>query len=93
MAYKTTTWALAQRDLKPATKLVLVHLANYQNKTTGQCNPSQKTLARDCGQTVSSINRHLSVLERRGLIERLRQFDARTGAARATQYRFPKAPC
>ncbi|MBM3604880.1 MAG: helix-turn-helix domain-containing protein [Alphaproteobacteria bacterium] len=91
MAYNTLAWALAQRGLKPGTKLVLIHLANCRNHATGQCNPSQKTLAELCEMTVSSINNHLRILVERGLIKRVRQFDKRTGAARSTQYLFPEA--
>lgn len=92
MAFSTISWALDQRNLKPGTKLVLMHLANCRNQNTGQCNPSQKTLSKLCEMTVSSINNHLRVLVERGLVERVRQFDKNTGAARSTQYRFPKAP-
>lgn len=92
MAYATVAWALKQRGLRPATKLVLVLLADHRNQKTGQCNPSQRTLARECEQDVSTINRHLGVLERRGLIKRVRRFDPKTGAARATEYSFPGAP-
>lgn len=91
MAYDTLTWALAQRRLKPGTKLVLMHLANCRNHETGQCNPSQKTLSKLCEMTVSSINNHLRILVERGLIRRVRQFDERTGAARSTRYFFPEA--
>lgn len=92
MAYNTISWALEQRNLKPGAKLVLLHHANCRNQSTGQCNPSQKTLSRLCEMTVSSINNHLRVLVEHGLVERVRQFDKSTGAARSTQYRFPKAP-
>lgn len=92
MAYSTLSWALEQRNLKPGAKLVLLHLANCRNQNTGQCNPSQKTLSKLCEMTVSNINNHLRVLVEQGLIERVRQFDKSTGAARSTQYWFPKAP-
>jgi DNA-binding MarR family transcriptional regulator len=92
MANKSVTWALEQSGLRPGTKLVLVYLAHHKNPITGQCNPSQRTLARECEQGVSTVNRHLAILVRRGLIKRVRRYDARTGAARSTAYSFPEAP-
>ena len=91
MAFNTMAWALGQENLKPTTKLVLVALADFRNHLTGQCNPSQKTLAQRCGLQVSSINRHLKQLESLGLIRRERRFCPNTGAPRPTQFHFPKA--
>ena len=92
MAFSTTDWALTHDDLKPTTQIVLAKLARYRNHKTGQCNPSQKTLAAACNMSVSTLNVHLRILESENLIRRTRQFDSRSGAARSTKYEFPEAP-
>ena len=91
MSFTTTQWACEQQDLKPTTKLVLVQLASFQNARTGKCYPSQKTLCRACGLSLSALNTHLRSLEDRGLIRRQRRTSPRTGACLSTQYSFPTA--
>jgi DNA-binding MarR family transcriptional regulator len=91
MAYETIRWAMKQEHLKSTAQLVLVKLANYRNQKTGQCNPSQTTLARACSKSVSTINKHLRDLEDQKLIRRVRRFDKDTRAACSTQYEFPSA--
>ena len=91
MAFETLIWAMKEQNLDSTTQLVLIKLADCRNKKSGRCNPSQKTLAEACNRSVSTINAHLRILEDEGLIRRIRQFDPKTGATRATQYEFPQA--
>lgn len=91
MSFDTVSWAIAQRDLTPGEKVVLITLASHRNRKTNQCNPSQKTLSRECGQSVSTINRHLRNLVERNLIRRVRQCDPKTNATKSTRYYFPAA--
>lgn len=90
MSFNIVDWAIKQSDLDRTTRLVLITLASYANRKTGQCNPSQKKLAKTVGLKSSSLNTHLRILEEKGLIIRRRQYDPATGAARATQYWFPE---
>ena len=43
-------------------------LASYVDKNTGECYPSQKTLADKMGVTISAINQHIKSLEKKGFI-------------------------
>lgn len=43
-------------------------LASYVDKDTGECYPSQKTLADKMGVTISAINQHIKSLEKKGFI-------------------------
>ncbi|SIT73799.1 helix-turn-helix domain-containing protein [Pontibaca methylaminivorans] len=92
MSYETVDRALGCEGLLPTTKLVLAMTAKFRNTKTGKCHPSQATLARACGISVSTLNRHLRVLEQRGLIKRKRRYNVRTGATLSTQYSFPDQP-
>lgn len=91
MAFNTVTWALKQVHLESMAQLVLIRLANFRNQKTGQCNPSQKTLALVCNKSVSTINLYLRHLEDQGLIRRIPQFDKSSGATRPSQIMFPQA--
>ena len=86
MSHAATNWAIRQRGLKPATKIVLWHLADCHNGHTGQCNPRQALLAEMCEMGRSTLNRHLDELEKRGLIKRHREIDPVTKKQRATHY-------
>lgn len=68
MSGQALVWAANVRGLKPATKIVLIQLAERHNKDTGLCNPSIKTLAEDCEMDRTTVMRHLGVLELLGLI-------------------------
>lgn len=83
MAYREVTWAhsieLTTINVqgKPSVtaasmKSVLVALADRKNTKTGQCNPSQETLARDTALSVSTVNRALAGLMQLGVVERKR---------------------
>jgi len=56
-------------DLAPSAKVIYALLQMHHNPDTGQCNPSQATLARECGVTQSTASRHLKKLFNEGLIE------------------------
>ena len=86
MSHAATNWAIKQRGLKPAAKIVLWHLADCHNGHTGQCNPRQALLAEMCEMSQSTLNVHLAELEKRGLIKRHRNVDPSTKKRRATHY-------
>ena len=71
MSWKATAWALRQTTGAARCKLVLLALASYA-KETGDCWPSQETLARDTEQSVDTVQRQLRVLEKLKLLERAR---------------------
>ncbi|PHP68196.1 hypothetical protein CSC94_05965 [Zhengella mangrovi] len=87
MSHAATDWAIQQRGLKPATKLVLWHLCDRYHPDHG-CFPSQDTLAHDCEMSRSSLNEQLLKLEEVGLIRREQRRDERTNRAKSTIYRF-----
>lgn len=69
MSHEATSWALRQRGLKPATKMVLFYLADRHNPDHG-CFPAHKTLAEDAEMSERSVRDHLEILEAAGLIRR-----------------------
>jgi hypothetical protein len=85
MSHRATNWAIQQRGLKPATKLVLWYLADRHNPDHG-CFPSQAQLAEDAEMSVSSLNDHLEKLEQAGLIRRQRRIDTHTRKQMSTRY-------
>jgi hypothetical protein len=87
MSNAATHWAITQRGLSPATKLVLWQLCDRHNPDLG-CFPSQVLLAVDCEMSRSSINTHLNKLEAAGLIRRVRGVDPVTHRQRATRYKL-----
>lgn len=85
MSHAATNWAIRQRGLKPAAKIVLWHLADCHHPEGG-CFPSQGYLAHECEMSRASINAHLSGLEKAGLIKRIRSIDPRTRRQLPTRY-------
>ncbi|QEW18977.1 putative transcriptional regulator [Marinibacterium anthonyi] len=75
MSHRATNWAIQQRGLEPATKLLLWQLADRHNADTGRCDPSQERLADDCEMSRATVNRHLKKLEAAGLIRRVQRID------------------
>lgn len=67
MSHEATNWAFRQRGLKPATKMVLLALANCHNPHRG-CFPSKRHLAADCEMSERSVADHLKILAEAGLI-------------------------
>lgn len=70
MSHTAIQWALKQRGLKPATKMVLLCLADHHNGQSSECFPSQETIAAEAEIAARSVRTHLAMLEERGLIER-----------------------
>jgi hypothetical protein len=97
MSHKATVWAIQQRGLKPATKIVLWFLCDRHNPDFG-CFPTQARLADDAEMSISSLNAHLARLEELRLIHRVRAHDPRTHKRQATRYilgfenGFPQEP-
>ena len=85
MSHRATNWAIQQRGLAPATKLVLWHLCDRHNPDYG-CFPSQDQLAADAEISRASLNVHLDKLEQAGLIRRERRIDDDTKRQRTTRY-------
>jgi len=97
MSHKATVWAIQQRGLKPATKIVLWFLCDRHNPDFG-CFPTQARLADDAEMSISALNDHLAKLEELRLIHRVRVHDPRTHKRQATRYilgfedGFPQEP-
>jgi Helix-turn-helix domain len=85
MSHDATNWAIRQRGLKPATKLVLWYLCDRHNPDFG-CFPRQDRLAAEAEMSVSSLNDHLRLLEEAGLIRRIKRSDPKTKQQMATLY-------
>lgn len=87
MSHAATNWAIKQKGLKPATKIVLWHLCDRHNPDHG-CFPMQSRLAADCEMSRSTLNLHLSKLEEAGLIRRHQSVDPETKKQLPTRYEF-----
>lgn len=85
MSHRATNWAIQQRGLAPATKLVLWHLCDRHNPDYG-CFPSQDQLAADAEISRASLNTHLDKLEQAGLIRRERRHSEGAHRRQSTQY-------
>ena len=85
MSHKATVWAIQQRGLKPATKIVLWFLCDRHNPDFG-CFPTQARLADDAEMSVSALNEHLAKLQDLRLIRRVRAQDPHTHKRLATRY-------
>lgn len=91
MSHTATNWAISQRGLKPATKLVLWQLCDRHHPDHG-CFPSQETLAHDCEMSRASVNVHLDKLEKAGLIRRIQRTNKKQQRKISTLYLFPFDP-
>ena len=87
MSHRATNWAVEQRGIPPIAKVVLWHLADRHNPDNG-CFPDQDTLAKSVEVSRASINRHLTELEKAGLIRREPRIDKTTGRQLSTRYRL-----
>ena len=85
MSHKATVWAIQQRGLKPATKIVLWFLCDRHNPDFG-CFPTQARLADDAEMSISALNEHLAKLQDLRLIHRVRSQDPHTHKRLATRY-------
>lgn len=72
-------WAANVKGLKPATKIVLIQLADFHNKQTGRCDPSAGRLADECEMGRSTLFRHLTEMEECKLITRHSKGDGHGG--------------
>ena len=72
-------WAANVKGLKPAAKIVLIQLADFHNKETGQCNPSAQRLADECEMGRATLFRHMTTLEECGLVRRHARGDGEGG--------------
>lgn len=86
MSYQATNWAMKQRDMKPATKTVLLCLTDRHNPENG-CFPSHKRIATDACMSERSVRNHLAELEAMGLLRRVKGTGGRLKRA-ATRYVF-----
>lgn len=87
MSHEATCWAVKQRGLSCAAKVVLWHLADRFHPDNG-CFPQQARLAADCEMSRSSLNVQLDALERAGLIRREQRHDEGTRQRLPTRYRL-----
>lgn len=87
MSHKATNWAIQQRGIKPASKIVLWHLCDRFHPDHG-CYPSQATLAHDCEMSRASINRCIDELVEKGLVKRHPRIDPITKKQTSTWYTF-----
>lgn len=85
MSHAATNWAIKQRGLKPAAKVVLWYLCDRHNPDHG-CFPAQDTLALDCEMPRSTLNRYLDSLEAGGHIRRQKRIDKESGKHKSTKY-------
>ena len=69
MSVQAMTWAIECKCPTPASKLVLMCLANYANKG-GEAYPGQQALADDSGLSKRTVVTALSALEEAGFISR-----------------------
>lgn len=67
MSHEATNWAIKQRGIKPAAKLVLWQLCDRYHPDNG-CFPSKETLAEDCEMSVRSVYDQIAILEAAGLV-------------------------
>ena len=63
-------WAANVKGLKPAAKIVLIQLADFHNRETGQCNSGATRLADDCEMGRAPLFRHMTRLEKFSLVTR-----------------------
>jgi hypothetical protein len=91
MSHFATNWAIQLRGLEAATKVLLWHLADCHNPAQG-CFPTQAYLADRSELSRATVNRHLSILEQRGLIARERFFDVVRQCQLPTRYHLACEP-
>lgn len=91
MSHDATNWAIKQRGIKPALKVVLWNLCDRYHPDNG-CFPSQETLANDCEVPRSTLNTYLDQLEGAGLILRIQRRKAGSQRQERTRYYFPFEP-
>jgi hypothetical protein len=87
MSWQATAWVIRQTTGKAGRKLLLLTLANYADEN-GICWPSQVTLARDTEQSVDTVQRQLTALQKLTLLQRDRM-PKRRGQWQGYVYKLP----
>ncbi|WP_262386644.1 hypothetical protein ROLI_044970 [Roseobacter fucihabitans] len=72
-------WAANVKGLKPAAKIILILLADFHNKDTGQCNPNAQGLTDECEMGRTTLFRYMTTLEQCGLVTRHARDDGNGG--------------
>ena len=85
MSIQAVAWALDHSQSRGVDRLVLIALANHANGETGQCWPSQRTIAREAGVATGTVSEALKRLTEIGEVEIVAPGDQR----RSTRYRLP----
>lgn len=87
MSVQAVAWALDQYITDAATKLVLISLANYADKKTGECWPTIARICEESCQSKSTVLRRIGWLIERGLVEKTEVREA-SGRQKANHYRL-----
>lgn len=74
MSFNAMAWASTKDCKSPLSKVILLMLANHTNNSTGQCNPSHKTLAKECSMSIAAVKVHLKKLEELGYIKVIHRY-------------------
>jgi hypothetical protein len=69
MSYKALAWAMGTKGLKPATKIILISLADRHNPDNG-CFPSIKRISEDSEMCPKSVHNHINKLIELNLISK-----------------------
>lgn len=86
MSHAATNWAIRQRGIKPAAKVVLWHLCDRYHPDQG-CFPSLDTLADDCEMSRRSVQDQIHALEAAGLV-RVEKMPRDNGRLPRNRYRL-----
>ena len=87
MSHEATNWAIKQRGIKPAAKIVLWHLCDRYHPDNG-CFPSLDTLAEDCEMSRRSVQDQINSLVEAGLVF-VEKTVRNRGRLPSNSYRFP----
>lgn len=86
MSYDATNWAIKQRGIRPAAKIVLWQLC-YRYHPDNGCFPSLETLANDCEMSRRSVQDQIDQLVSVGLVA-VEKMPRRAGGLPRNSYRF-----
>ena len=86
MSHNATNWAIKQRGIKPAAKVVLWHLCDRYHPDHG-CFPSLDTLAEDCEMSRRSVQDQIEALIEAGLVS-VEKMPRQRGQLPRNRYRF-----
>src|SRR5690606_10712214 len=73
MSFQAMAWAVKQKVGNATGKAILLMLANYADES-GECFPSQETLANECECSTATIARWVKHFEEHGLLSRQKQY-------------------